>query len=434
MGNMLINGTTKTSTPRTFLTSSREVDSTVKSTDDPLDGPIVETLLNSNESPKINVGKDELEQIVDGKHESLVLFENKATSEPIDSRLSWVSDNRKTEEYGPSFSTVALPIEDSFITTKSTTTETTRATTSTPPLATTDSEFSWQKPFQESIDVTIIPTMAHADWTVPPIDEIEDISLPLERTDEEKTSSLDSQADSEETESSGEEEIDETSTELPATIETAPLLIDNVRAENLINRVRVMGTKMVQRDPIELPSNEVPNEVDREILPPQNHQKRQTEIMGTKILEEEPELVHDEIALNKENLSDAFSVLKLPETAIDAEKKQLEETFGSCIKSRLGQRITEVEPMKCDAHSLPPTLGSEPCHSKLHVIRHHCSKLAHCCSDVPLCRNEVDRSDAARQLRRRKESVALASAKCHIQSYKDYRKRIKLKKENYRLL
>ncbi|VDM80094.1 unnamed protein product [Strongylus vulgaris] len=223
-------------------------------------------------------------------------------------------NNIPFEEYGPSFSTVALPIEDNFITTISTTTQTTRATTSAPPLVTTDSEFSWQKPLQESIDVTIIPTMAQPDWTVPPIDEIEDISLPLERTDEEKTSSLDSQADSEETESSGEEEIDETSTELPATIETAPLLIDNVRAENLINRVRVMGTKMVQRDPIELPSNEVPNEVDREILPPQNHQKRQTEIMGTKILEEEPELVHDEIALNKENLSDAFSVLKLPET------------------------------------------------------------------------------------------------------------------------
>ncbi|RCN45550.1 hypothetical protein ANCCAN_08385 [Ancylostoma caninum] len=98
--------------------------------------------------------------------------------------------------------------------------------------------------------------------------------------------------------------------------------------------------------------------------------------------------------------------------AVDLETKNLEESYGNCIKSRLGQSITEVEATSCGAHSLPPTLGSEPCRSKLHVIKNHCSKLARCCTDAEVCRKEVDRSEAARLLRRKKESLALAAAKC----------------------
>ncbi|KHJ85677.1 hypothetical protein OESDEN_14591 [Oesophagostomum dentatum] len=109
--------------------------------------------------------------------------------------------------------------------------------------------------------------------------------------------------------------------------------------------------------------------------------------------------------------------------AVDEESKNLEVDYSRCIKSRLGEKITAVEPSKCGAHSLPPTFGLEPCRSKLHVIKYHCLKLMHCCPDAEICRDEVDRSDAARQLRRRKESLALEASKCQIQSYKAYRER-----------
>ncbi|WKX94604.1 hypothetical protein Q1695_011688 [Nippostrongylus brasiliensis] len=107
--------------------------------------------------------------------------------------------------------------------------------------------------------------------------------------------------------------------------------------------------------------------------------------------------------------------------AVDVETKNLDEAYGNCIKSRLGQSITEVAPGQCAAYSLPDSLPTESCHSRLHVLRHHCTRLSKCCSYAKTCRDQVDNSDAARYLRRRKESLALASAKCQIHSYKAYR-------------
>ncbi|KJH49739.1 hypothetical protein DICVIV_04079 [Dictyocaulus viviparus] len=106
--------------------------------------------------------------------------------------------------------------------------------------------------------------------------------------------------------------------------------------------------------------------------------------------------------------------------ALDEETRNLEERYTNCIKNRLGQNITEVEPSKCAVNSLPTTLRNEPCHSKLHVLKHHCSKLAGCCPDSDLCREKVNKSDESRILRRKKELLSLEVTKCQIDSVNKY--------------
>ncbi|KAJ1371500.1 hypothetical protein KIN20_033464 [Parelaphostrongylus tenuis] len=64
----------------------------------------------------------------------------------------------------------------------------------------------------------------------------------------------------------------------------------------------------------------------------------------------------------------------------------------------------------------------EPCHNKVQALNYHCLKLARCCPDADICRNELSRSEAARTLRRRKESLAAAVMKCHTDTYKNYHK------------
>ncbi|EYC07412.1 hypothetical protein Y032_0070g418 [Ancylostoma ceylanicum] len=379
-------------------TSTRADPSLLTFTDDPLDGPIVETPLSNTESAKVTVRKEELEQIVDGRHEALVVFENVATSEPLRPKLTWSAEPTKPTEdslFGPSFSTVPLPTEDDFITTSPDAVE-----SNTVSEATSSSLGSTARPIRpkllESVDqtATIIPTLKHAEWTAPPSDDSFRVEIipfpdmntsvndgPLVVVDKQSNS-----AESREVLGGGAE------TTTPSRTTKTPLLVDENWVVSSPERMRVMGTKIEERDPVQM-------------------------------------LTTDEKSPIDDSQSKAFSVLKLPETAVDLETKNLEETYGNCIKSRLGASITEVEATKCAAHSLPPSLSSEPCRSKLHVIKNHCSKLARCCTDAEVCRKEVDRSEPARLLRRKKESLALAAAKCQIQSYKDYRKRIKRKRE-----
>ncbi|VDO75951.1 unnamed protein product [Haemonchus placei] len=112
--------------------------------------------------------------------------------------------------------------------------------------------------------------------------------------------------------------------------------------------------------------------------------------------------------------------------AVDDETRSLAEIYGACIKNRLGQNITEVEPSQCDAYSLPSNLENEPCRSRVHVLKQHCSRLSKCCPDAKACRHEVDSSERGRYLRRRKESLAVAATKCRILRYRRILKRVSL--------
>ncbi|KAK6023056.1 hypothetical protein OSTOST_11222, partial [Ostertagia ostertagi] len=123
----------------------------------------------------------------------------------------------------------------------------------------------------------------------------------------------------------------------------------------------------------------------------------------------------------------------LADRAVDDETRSLEETYNACVKTRLGQNITDVrarqigwKPRNVQPQSLPSSLENEPCRSKLYVLKQHCSRLAKCCPDAQICRNEVDRSDRARYLRRRKESLAVAATKCRLQRYREIFKRTNL--------
>ncbi|RCN45549.1 hypothetical protein ANCCAN_08384 [Ancylostoma caninum] len=156
-------------------TTTSRSDSLLTFTDDPLDGPIVETPLSNAENTKVTVREEELEQIVDGKHEALVVFENVATSEPLRPKLSWKAEPEKPIEdslLGPSFITVPLPTEDDLIPISSDVTEST-TTSEVASLSIESTTRLIRTKLLESVDqtATIIPTLKHAEWTAPPSDD-----------------------------------------------------------------------------------------------------------------------------------------------------------------------------------------------------------------------------------------------------------------------
>ncbi|KAK6737133.1 hypothetical protein RB195_019680 [Necator americanus] len=422
--------------------TTRDAASLLTSTDDPLDGPIVETSLSNQEGSKLAVKKEELEQVIDGKHETLVVFESVATSEPLGPKLNWNFDFKVPSEdplFAPSFSTVPLPTEDSF---EATTTETIDISAKSVTDFSASSSRPTNPPMQlGSVDqtATIIPTLRHADWTAPPNDNKFSAGIiPLIEMNsvfEGPFMVLDKQADN--SESSG---VGEMQTTVSPSITTTPQLVAQLLSRE--KKVQARGTKLTEtEEPLEIsmPNGDSSSSENQAIsvlkLPETTLRLSHCEVYSLCLDEmsrQEAECQNEDkkagrMMPNFLKRRRGLCSRRLVSTYqnIDVESKNLEESYGSCIRSRLGQKITEVEPSKCSANSLPSKLGSEPCHSKVHVIKNHCAKLAQCCPDAEVCRNEVNRSEAARALRRRKESLALATSRCQIWSYRDYRKRVK---------
>ncbi|CAJ0607376.1 unnamed protein product, partial [Cylicocyclus nassatus] len=420
LGNLL--KSTRTTTIPTTMSTAKLVAPTSTTTDNPLIGPIVETPLTSNESPHAKIEKDELKQIVDSRFETLVEFENVAPPPPIfpvpemehniDERVtpqpgpkSEIDVNIDDSEFGPSFSTIPLPSLDTSSATVPT--KWTTTTRTVPPTLVIEPKSARQRSHEEQMTMTLIPTMTPVEWTPPPFDAIVDMNSATKATIMHRILVLDS---SESAEASGDGDAFE--------------FIDPPPAEakwfkNTIDRKRAFGIKLLQSKPVKLPADDVLTEVENqdEAIPLNDSVSSTTDAKSSET--ESVELLTDDAQSSGEPATDAFSVLKIPEAtlrlshcevysicldemdrqeaeceeddrkagrifpkqfrkrrnfcdrrllpeyeAIDNETKQLERNYGDCIKNRLGRKITEVEPTKCTAHSLPSTLSSEPCHSK----------------------------------------------------------------------
>ncbi|KAK5980810.1 hypothetical protein GCK32_010142 [Trichostrongylus colubriformis] len=226
----------------------------------------------------------------------------------------------------------------------------------------------------------------------------------------------------------------ETTTSFPTLIESSPEFIGPLPPESGMNRARAMGVKIVRS---------VSEPVDSMVNVSAAAHDNTEAVSVLKLSETIVKLSHCEVyslcldELSREEKAcgaqasrivthsqrkqrSSCSKKLLPDyKAVDAETRSLEESYSACIKNRLGQNIAEVKATQCTAHSLPTSLGNEPCRSKVHVLKQHCSRLAKCCPDAQTCRSELDRSDTARYLRRRKESLALAATKCRIHKYRE---------------
>lgn len=406
--------------------------------DNPLDGAIVEAPLTTSETVRSRIRKTDLRKIAEGKADSLVFFEQPPTVPTVRTHsvatTEWSTQaSTQSTPLRRVTSTTATPLPEEISTHPTRLHEETSTHPTLLPVEATSLSASQEAPShiqpeeesdENSIhpEATIIPTVGNTLWTVPPPPG--DDALRIRQLRENNSHPLlvvDKLAERASTATS-------TAGELGPIF--PPEFVGNLIPQR---RAKAMAATTLKRSPIEIHSEKQsdgnsPEAVSVLKLPEGTLRMSHCEVYS---------LCLDEVGRVEQacHASAGRLVPGLPKRrwgacsrrlladyhAVDAESQSLEESYGSCIRGRLGQNITDVEPTKCAAHSLPTTLANEPCHSKLHVLKYHCTKLSRCCPDAKICRDEVNRTDAARYLRRRKESLALAAAKCQVKTYKEYR-------------